>query len=139
MRNLALPRAPKETSGGQVEVIFWRASPSKMVAEEPKYNGLIVIKTIKTIKTIEKHNFINLFHQKKGLPFNKQRTKLWKIHGFPLGIGKIGLQSVDFPYFWVDLLEDNHLNWGFGKLKMNRSNTKAWFIGWHFLFGDGIN
>ena len=136
LRNLALPCAPKETSGGQVEVIFWRASPSKMVAEEPNYNGLMVIKTIKTIEKKQFHKFIP---PKKGLPFNKHRTKLWKIHGFPLGIGKIGLQSVDFPYFWVGLLEDNHLNWGFGKLKMNRSNTKAWFIRWHSLFGDGIN
>ena len=65
LRNLALPCAPKETSGGQVEVIFWRASPSRMVAEEPNYNGLMVIKTIKTIE--KKNNFINLFHQKKGL------------------------------------------------------------------------
>ena len=36
-----------------------------MVAEEPNYNGLMVIKTI---KTIEKNNFINLFHQKKVYP-----------------------------------------------------------------------
>jgi len=69
-----------------------------MVAEEPNYNGLMVIKTIKTIEKKQFHKFIPPKKRFTSLPFNKHRTKLWKIHGFPLQIGlKLVCSRLDFP------------------------------------------